>query len=114
MCISTADRDDDVLLDAHIAKLAAELAACQAMRGTRYRPPPADWHGHAVELRRISPNGLVTTLFRGSLTQCQHWYQRNVRRRNGRVWIEDVSEPALFGLVGGRYGRKVLCAVSAA
>ena len=108
--------DDDELLRRHIDKLQAELAACQAMRGKPVAPWPEPkldqtWHGHAAVLRRISSTGTVNTMFRGSVTQCLKWYHHNVRRRNGRVWIEDVSEPAVLGL---RHHKKDLCRASAA
>lgn len=85
---STDDR-----LAAHIARLKAELRELE-----NAEEAVCTWHGHAVQLRRVTPGGWHQLIFSGSLTQCIKYWRRvkhKLRVNNGRVWIEDCAEPAV-------------------
>lgn len=79
----------------YITRLEAENTSLR-----RYLPVPRAqrWHGHQVQLKRLTPAGKISVLFIGSATQCLTYWARHKHRmkQNGRVYIDDVKEPALL------------------
>ena len=70
------------------------------------------WHGHAIQLRRWTGGGSqrqqCVLIFQGSLTQILEWIKRKPAVKRGRIWIEDVAEPAHIDYRHTRSGHRDL------
>lgn len=55
------------------------------------------WHGHAVQLKRLTASGRIVLVFQGCSTTCRA-YATSLRRKHNFIraglWIEDLAEPA--------------------